>query len=60
MAQKNLVIRFSQRLSTDQFDRLEEASNNLKVPKAKITRAALDRYLDELASLHHKSKNPAA
>ncbi|MBD1942488.1 ribbon-helix-helix domain-containing protein [Coleofasciculus sp. FACHB-712] len=60
MAQRNLVVRFSQRLSTDQFDRLEEASNNLKVPKAEITRTALDRYLNELASLRHKSKTPAA
>jgi hypothetical protein len=59
MAQKR-PIRFTQRLGVAQFARLQEGANSLKTPKSEMTRAALDKYLDELGSLSHKSETPAA
>ncbi|MBD1890489.1 hypothetical protein [Coleofasciculus sp. FACHB-SPT9] len=59
MAQKR-PIRFTQRLGVTQFNRLQATAHKLGVPKAEITRAALDKYLDELVSLSHKSETPAA
>lgn len=59
MAQQR-QIRFTQRLGVLQFDRLQETANKLGVPKAQITRTALNKYLDELGSLSHKSRTPAA
>lgn len=53
-------IRFTQRLGLAQFARLQETADSLGVAKAEITRAALDKYLDELGSLSHKSETPAA
>lgn len=59
MVQKR-PIRFTQRLGVAQFDRLQETADSLGVAKAEITRTALDKYLDELGSLRHKSETPAA
>jgi predicted DNA-binding protein len=59
MAQQR-PIRFTQRLGVAQFDRLQATANKLGVAKAEITRTALDKYLDELGSLRHEIRTPAA
>lgn len=53
-------MRFTQRLDTSQFNRLETTANDFGLSKSEIVRAALDKYFDALDSVSHKTRTPAA